>query len=115
MNRYANIKKLKNQNENVGTLNDLYYTNVTYPEIPVSANDIWVETEFGDRLDLLANQFYNDTSLYWIISCANPDKINMGSLHFPVTIERLTKYITHNFIYLRFYNYLLYLLYLLGF
>jgi hypothetical protein len=84
MNRYANIKKLKNQNENVGTLNDLYYTNVTYPEIPVSANDIWVETEFGDRLDLLANQFYNDTSLYWIISCANPDKINMGSLHLPV-------------------------------
>ena len=84
MNRYANIKKLKNQNENVGTLNDLYYTNVTYPEIPVSANDIWVETEFGDRLDLLANQFYNDTSLYWIRSCANPDKIKMGSLHLPV-------------------------------
>ena len=84
MNRYANIEQLKNQNENVGSLNTPYYTNVTYPEIPQSENDIWVETEFGDRLDLLANQFYNDITLYWIIACANPNKVNMGSIYLPV-------------------------------
>ena len=84
MNRYANIKRIKNQNENVGSLNTPYYTNVTYPEISQSESDIWVETEFGDRLDLLAYQFYKDITLYWVISCANPDTINMGSIHIPV-------------------------------
>jgi len=82
MNRYANIKKIRNTNEFVGTLGDRYYTNVSYPEVPQSENDIWVETEFGDRLDLLANQFYNDVTLYWIIAIANPNKVNMGSLYF---------------------------------
>ena len=80
MNRYANIEKIKNQNEFVGTLGTQYYKDVTYPEITSSENDIWVETEFGDRLDLLANQFYQDVTLYWIIAIANPDKVNMGSL-----------------------------------
>ena len=36
--------------------------------------------DFGDRLDLLANQFYGDVTLYWIISTANPNYINFGSL-----------------------------------
>jgi len=80
MNRYADIEKIKNQNEFVGTLGTQYYKDVTYPEIPSNENDIWVETEFGDRLDLLANQFYQDVTLYWIIAIANPDKVNMGSL-----------------------------------
>jgi hypothetical protein len=43
MNRYAGIKQLKNTNEFVGTLGTLYYTNVTYPEVPVSENDIYLE------------------------------------------------------------------------
>lgn len=80
MNRYADIEKIRNTNEFVGTLGDQYYKDVTYPEIPSSENDIWFETEFGDRLDLLANQFYQDVTLYWIIAIANPDKVNMGSL-----------------------------------
>ena len=44
-------------------------------------HDLWVETEFGDRLDSLAFQFYSDVTLYWIISIANPNQINMGSLY----------------------------------
>tara|TARA_B100000424_G_scaffold248693_1_gene222019 strand:+ start:147 stop:467 length:321 start_codon:yes stop_codon:yes gene_type:complete len=80
MNRYAGIRELRNTNQYVGTQGTLYYTNVTYPEVPVSENDIWVETEFGDRLDLLANQFYGDVTLYWVIAIANPNKVNMGSL-----------------------------------
>jgi|TARA_R110002012_G_scaffold47454_3_gene124382 hypothetical protein len=80
MNRYSNVKEIRNTNEFVGTIGTKYYTNNTYPEVPPNENDIWVETEFGDRLDSLAFQFYNDVTLYWVISIANPNKINMGSL-----------------------------------
>jgi hypothetical protein len=58
----------------------LGYQTVKYPEIPLSINDIYVITTLGDRLDSLAQQFYNDVNLYWIISSANPDTLNLGSL-----------------------------------
>ena len=80
MKRYATIKTLRNTNENVGTLGTVYYRNTKYPEIPLSENDIYVLTDFGDRLDLLANQFYNDVTLYWIIAAANPNEQNQSIL-----------------------------------
>ena len=80
MKRYATIQTLRNTNENVGTLGTVYYRDVKYPEIPLSKNDIYVLTDFGDRLDLLANQFYSDVTLYWIIAAANPNKVSFGSL-----------------------------------
>lgn len=83
MNRYSEIKTLRNENEFVGTIGTQYYGDVIYPEIPILETDIWVETEFGDRLDLLSNQFYDDVTLYWIIAIANPNKVNMGSLFLP--------------------------------
>jgi hypothetical protein len=83
MNRYSEIKILRNENEFVGTIGTQYYGDVIYPEIPILETDIWVETEFGDRLDLLSNQFYDDVTLYWIIAIANPNKVNMGSLFLP--------------------------------
>jgi|TARA_R110000744_G_scaffold126541_2_gene232944 hypothetical protein len=81
MNRYQNIKEIRNENQFVGTIGDKYYTTVFYPEVGAHESDIYVETEFGDRLDLLANQFYSDVTLYWIISIRNPEKINYGSLY----------------------------------
>ncbi len=54
-----------------------------YPEIPTDINDIYAYTTEGDRLDLLAEQFYNDVTLYWIISISNPNKLNLGSLFPP--------------------------------
>ena len=81
VNRYNNIQQLRNTNEFVGTLGDKYYKTVFYPEVGPSETDIYVETEFGDRLDLLANQFYSDVTLYWIISIANPDVMGFGSLY----------------------------------
>ena len=80
MKRYATIQTLRNTNENVGTLGTVYYRNTKYPEIPLSENDIYVLTDFGDRLDLLANQFYSDVTLYWIIAAANPNEVSFGSL-----------------------------------
>ena len=83
MNRYANIEVLRNENQFVGTLGTEYYKNVTYPEVPANENDIWVETEFGDRLDLLANQFYGDVSLWWYIARAN----NLTTINIPQNIQ----------------------------
>lgn len=80
MNRYRDLRTLRNVNKYVGTLGDIYYKDVTYPEYEPTENDIYVETEFGDRLDLLAYQFYGDVTLYWIIAIANPDKVNFGSI-----------------------------------
>ena len=83
MNRYKDIIQIRNTNEFVGTLGDRYYRTVFYPEIGPSESDIYVETEFGDRLDLLANRFYGDVTLYWIISISNPDVISLGSISPP--------------------------------
>ena len=47
------------------------YTTVKYPEIPRSTEDIYIYTTIGDRYDTLAQQYYNDSSLWWIISIAN--------------------------------------------
>ncbi len=49
----------------------VYKRNVIYPEIPVSENDIYVLTQYGDRYDTLALEYYFDPELWWIISSAN--------------------------------------------
>lgn len=81
MKRYASIQQIKNTNENVGVLGTLYYKPSFYPEIPLSETDIYVITDFGDRLDLLANQFYGDVNYYWIIAAANPNVVDFGSVN----------------------------------
>ena len=48
------------------------YINVKYPEIKPDFNDIYVYTTQGDRYDLLAQTYYNDSTLWWVISRANP-------------------------------------------
>lgn len=67
-NRFQNKEIFKTQ---TGTR---YFTNVIYPEIPVSENDTYVITADGDRYDTLAQQFYNDSSLWWVIASANVSK-----------------------------------------
>lgn len=48
-----------------------FYTSVRYPEVPISFNDIYVRTTEGDRFDTIAQQYYGDSSLWWVISSAN--------------------------------------------
>lgn len=57
---------------------------INYPEIPISNDDIYAITEWGDRFDNLAFQFYQDQTLWWIISAANPNLVNFGSLFIPI-------------------------------
>jgi len=65
MARYTNIEILT---DDTGTQ---YYKNIRYPEIPLSFNDIYVRTTESDRFDTIAQQYYGDSSLWWVISTAN--------------------------------------------
>lgn len=64
-NRYR-VAKVENTEEN-----RRYLGNTVYPDIPLSENDIYIITTAGDRYDILANQFYGDPDLWWIIPAAN--------------------------------------------
>lgn len=52
---------------------------IIYSPVVKSENDTFVITQDGDRLDLLAQQFYGDVTMWWYIAKAN-------GLHF-MTIE----------------------------
>ena len=56
------------------------YTNVKYPSIPRGSQDIYVYTTQGDRYDTLAQTYYQDSSLWWIISRANTNITTPDSL-----------------------------------
>ena len=64
-----------------------YFKPLRYPNIPLSSNDIYIKTTIGDRLDSLANQFYNDVRLWWIISTANPNKVRRDRYNLKPNIE----------------------------
>ena len=64
-----------------------YYKALKYPEIPLSINDIYITTTSGDRLDLLANQFYKDVDLWWIIATANPNVVRRDSFNLKPGLE----------------------------
>jgi len=76
-NRYRNIPQEK-INKKVA------YKTSRYPEVPLSENDIYVYTTQGDRFDTLANLYYGDSSLWWVISIANTDINNQSSLNIPI-------------------------------
>lgn len=65
MNRYTNAKVLKTEEGH------RYISHPIYPYIPENEDDIYVITTGGDRYDTLAQQFYNDYRLWWIIASAN--------------------------------------------
>ena len=64
-----------------------YYKAIKYPEIPLSPSDLYVVTTVGDRLDNLANQFYKDVDLWWVISTANPGIIRRDSFNLKPGLE----------------------------
>ena len=88
MNRYKNIPIVKTDNK-------LNYQTTRYPEVLLSDNDVYVYSTQGDRFDTLANQYYGDQSLWWIISIANtavagtslPSDLPQDSLIIPEGIQ----------------------------
>jgi nucleoid-associated protein YgaU len=45
----------------------------------------------GDRLDLLANQFFHDPRKWWLIADANPDALTLEELLVPGRLLRIPK------------------------
>jgi hypothetical protein len=65
MNRYNNTNiKLDKDGKRV-------YSTTYYPEIPLSNSDKFINTSERVRLDILANNHYGDTTLWWVIAKAN--------------------------------------------
>jgi phage tail protein X len=46
----------------------------------LNENDIYVYTTQGDRFDILAQQYYQNSSLWWVISIANTGNAGAGTL-----------------------------------
>jgi hypothetical protein len=51
------------------------------PFIPLDASDVFIVTTSPERLDLLADRFYGDSSKWWIIASAN--NLGKGTFHIP--------------------------------
>ncbi len=56
-----------------------YLGSTIYPKIVPTDNDLYIISEVTDRLDLLANKYYGDRSLWWVIAVAN--NINDASFY----------------------------------
>lgn len=67
--RYENISQKRIDNKS--NLGETIYVNNIYPDIPLVEGDIYVIVTSGDRLDLMANDYYGDVSFWWIIASAN--------------------------------------------
>ena len=65
MKRYENNKiKIDKDGKRV-------YTTTYYPSIPLSNSDQFIQTKDGVRLDELAQTYYGDSTLWWVIAKAN--------------------------------------------
>lgn len=66
VNRFQNINKKKTPN------GKRYYRETFIPQTIEREGDVYFITQPGDRLDLLAYEFYQDVSLWWVLAAANP-------------------------------------------
>jgi len=79
MSRYNNIQ-IRNTKSG-----KRYFKTVKYPVIERNLNDRYIIGQQHDRLDNLANQYYQDSSLWWIIARAN--NIGKGDLTVPLGVQ----------------------------
>jgi phage tail protein X len=85
MSRYTGIEITTNPtSDNRG--DKRRYQGVKYPEVPLSVDDIYVYAEEGDRFDILALQYYGDSSLWWIISISN-ETLPQNSYYLPLGVQ----------------------------
>lgn len=61
---YTRVKKESDTNRS-------YLESTIYPNVRPSDSDFYIISEAGDRLDLLAKKYYNDSTKWWIIAVAN--------------------------------------------
>ena len=68
MKRYKSIELIKDKEGR------RYIKNAVYPTINTHPEDTYIITTGGDRYDILAQQFYGDSTLWWVIASANVSK-----------------------------------------
>jgi nucleoid-associated protein YgaU len=61
---YSEVLKTKETNKQ-------YLESTIYPKIKAKDSDMYIISEAGDRLDLLAHKYYGDQNLWWVIATAN--------------------------------------------
>lgn len=94
MNRYVST-----QNNTFSRYNGKRVLRTTrYPKIPYNVSDVYIIASEADYLDSLAEKFYGDPSLWWIIAQANGIKAMLKAptgkqIRIPVNID----YIISNF------------------
>lgn len=62
--------------------NTMYMESTIYPKIEPKNTDFYIIATAGDRLDLLANLYYKDPSMWWVIAVAN----NLNDANFFVEV-----------------------------
>lgn len=92
MNRYLNNETMNRYD------GKRVYKTTRYPKIPIAVDDIYVIASETDYLDSMANKFYRDPTLWWIIAQANGIKATLKAptgmqLRIPQNID----YIIANF------------------
>ena len=75
--RFTKINKSKTSQDRPKSYSK--YNTTIYQSIPERNDDIFVISTEGDRLDLLAQQFYGDQSLWWFIANSN----NISTMNVP--------------------------------
>jgi len=77
MKRYDGVvNKMRYQ----GTRKLRYETNL-YPDFPPRVTDYYIITKSLDRMDLIAYDYYNDETMWWVIQRAN--NLPLGTLSIP--------------------------------
>ena len=91
MSRYKDTKTSTSKTTNERKKTFTKFSTSYYQEVPKRNTDIYLITEYGDRLDLLANQYYGDPQLWWFIARVNHLKtmnVEAGtSIRVPISID----------------------------
>jgi hypothetical protein len=76
-NRYTYTNTKTDSNTNIK-----YMESTIYPKIEPKDSEFYIISTAGDRFDLLANLYYKDPSLWWVIAVAN----NLNDANFFVEV-----------------------------
>jgi phage tail protein X len=85
MGRYSPIKQVSRIRQNATSGVRMYVGN-KYPQIPLTQEDTYIFAEEGDRFDTLAQQYYGDSSMWWVISIAN-ESLKQNSYYLPLGVQ----------------------------
>jgi len=77
--RYEEIQTQKTLSGKVG------YLPTFYPSVTLSNEDYYIIAREEDRMDLIAQDFYGDSTLWWVIAMAND--IPGDSMHPPLGFQ----------------------------